>query len=106
MSAVVFIACSLTLLVAVLSRSFISYFALINVISFSLIAIDKVKANNQFYRIREVDFYIMFGFGGWVGGLLAMDSFSHKTRKGSFLVYITIASVVNVLLTMKFYGYL
>lgn len=105
MSAVVFIACALTLFVAVLSKSFFTYFTLINVLSFALIAVDKLKANNQFYRIREVDIYIMFGFGGWVGGLAAMTFFRHKTRKGNFLVSITIASVVNILITMKFYGY-
>lgn len=63
-----------------------------------IIAIDKLKSINHFYRIREIEIFLLFGFGGWIGGLLSMMLFRHKINKISFLANSTLSLITNLLL--------
>ena len=106
MSIALFIACSLVLLLASFSGVFLQYCALLNVLAFLTVCLDKFKSTYNFYRIRETDFYMMFLFGGWIGGLFAMIMFRHKTSKISFLIKATVASVASIAFFVKIMGFI
>lgn len=62
------------------------YAAVINVATFVVFAVDKVKAIRKKWRIREAVLFGMSLAGGAVGGLLAMDICNHKVNKMHFMV--------------------
>jgi uncharacterized membrane protein YsdA (DUF1294 family) len=106
MSAVTAVACLLVLLVAVLSKSLGLYWVVINVVACGIVAVDKFRGLNQWYRTRESDFYVLYLFGGWIGGLLGMMFLRHKTRKASFLTATAVASAINVIVTARLVGWI
>lgn len=60
------------------------YLTIINIITFTLFAVDKFRAVKRKWRIRES---VLLGFsivGGALGGLLAMQIFRHKTQTAVF----------------------
>lgn len=61
------------------------YYAAINVITFFVFAIDKIKAILGKYRIRELFLFGLCILGGGIGGLLSMDLFNHKVSKMHFM---------------------
>jgi uncharacterized membrane protein YsdA (DUF1294 family) len=77
-----------------------------NVLAFLFVVGDKLKSMAQFYRTRESDFYVMFLFGGWVGGIAAMIIFRHKTRKINFLVSAAVASVLSIIVSFRVFGWM
>lgn len=78
----------------------IIYLIIINILSYSLMGIDKYKAITNKWRISE---YTLFGIsllGGSLGTLLGMFTFHHKTKKNSFRILIPIFLIINILLIM------
>ena len=76
----------------------IIYLIIINILSFSLMGIDKYKAITNKWRISE---YTLFGIsllGGSLGTLLGMFTFHHKTKKNSFRILIPIFLIINIIL--------
>ncbi|MDI5894125.1 DUF1294 domain-containing protein [Flavobacterium algoritolerans] len=61
------------------------YFPLINLVAFSIIAVDKRLAIQQKRRISERNLLLTSLIGGTIGSGLAMLFFRHKTSKMSFL---------------------
>lgn len=62
----------------------ILFFAIINVVAFALMGIDKYKAKKHLWRIPEATLFLFVIIGGSVGGLLGMYAFHHKTRHWYF----------------------
>lgn len=56
----------------------------INIITFAVFGIDKKKAIDGKFRIKELTLFILSLLGGSLGGLIAMHTFHHKTRKWYF----------------------
>ena len=73
-------------------------FVMINVISFSLYGIDKRRAKQSRWRIRESVLlgatWLMGGVGAWAG----MRVFRHKTKHTAFVVSAPLAAVLQLLL--------
>ncbi|NLZ54446.1 MAG: DUF1294 domain-containing protein [Thermoanaerobacteraceae bacterium] len=59
--------------------------ALINVLAFILIGIDKYKSKRNRWRISEKTFFTVSVFGGSAGVLIGMYFFRHKTRHLNFV---------------------
>ncbi len=53
----------------------------INLISFAAFGIDKRKAVKGRFRISELTLFVLSLAGGSLGGLAAMYTFRHKTKK-------------------------
>lgn len=71
------------------------WLALTNVVSFLLFAWDKFRSDGSGgNRISEFNLVAMGAVGGWLGGLLAMLLFRHKTAKLSFKLKYALAFVV------------
>jgi uncharacterized membrane protein YsdA (DUF1294 family) len=81
------------------ARIILCYFLLVNVATFLLRGMDKWKAVLQKRRISEKMLLLFCALGGWMGGLLAMGAWHHKTVKSAFLVrfYLIVGMWVVVL---------
>ena len=62
------------------------YYAIINIATFIVFAIDKIKALRNKWRIREIILLGMCLLGGGFGGMLAMDLFNHKVKSLHFMI--------------------
>ena len=56
----------------------------INLLLFTLMGIDKLKAKRGLWRIPEKTLFLTAALGGSIGGILGMQLFRHKTRHNSF----------------------
>ncbi|PID82636.1 MAG: hypothetical protein CSB16_00675 [Clostridiales bacterium] len=62
------------------------YYILVNIITFILYLVDKLKAIKGKYRISEKTLIVLSIIGGSLGALLSMKIFRHKTRKSIFII--------------------
>lgn len=69
-----------------------------NCLSFILMYVDKGKAIRNKRRIPEKTFVVLALFGGGLGIILSGLLFRHKTSKASFILKITLAILLNILL--------
>ena len=82
----------------------IIYIALINIIAFCMMGIDKHKAKKKKYRIPEKSLFLSAILGGSIGAILGMRYFHHKTLHKQFkygmpgILIIQIAIVAYVIL--------
>ncbi len=64
------------------------YYVCVNIILCCMMGVDKRRATRGAWRIKEAHLLWMGVVGGFLGGLLGMTIFHHKTRKIYFhLVY-------------------
>lgn len=76
------------------------YLALINFATAVMYIIDKIRARNNSWRIRERTLLLLALAGGSVGALLAMKLFHHKTKKESFLLWFVLILILQVILLL------
>ncbi len=74
------------------------YLALINLISFFFIGLDKMKAQLDHSRVRERTLWFLTLIGGSLGTLLGMRYFRHKTQKLSFQAVVAVILVIQILI--------
>ena len=60
------------------------YLAAINVVTFFLYGIDKLKAKRSKWRISEATLIWLSVFGGSIGACLGMKAWHHKTQHKKF----------------------
>ena len=56
-----------------------TYFAVINLIGFALMGIDKYRAKKRAFRIPEATLFIVAIIGGSIGSIAGMYIFRHKS---------------------------
>lgn len=61
------------------------YLAVLNLVGFSMMGIDKWKAKHKKWRISEKALFASALFGGSIGAILGMYLFHHKTRHWYFV---------------------
>ena len=74
----------------------IIYLIVINVIGFLIMLIDKKKAENNSWRIKEKTIFIVTLLGGGIGTISGMYTFRHKTRKMYFVIGLTLIVIVEI----------
>jgi uncharacterized membrane protein YsdA (DUF1294 family) len=74
-----------------------NYLFLINVGSLALMGFDKLSAKAGSERVPEMWFLLISLAGGFVGAVLGMFAFYHKTSKTSFQIKIAAAAVLGTL---------
>ncbi len=77
--------------------------ALINIIAFILVAVDKRKSESAGRRVPEVYFFVWAIFMASPGVLAGMFVFRHKTRKLSFVLGIGLLLIQQTLLAYLLY---
>ena len=73
----------------------LTYLLLINILSFALFAIDKIKAKRKKWRISEKILLSISIIGGAIGSLIAMVVFKHKLSKKIFYIGVPILIILN-----------
>lgn len=82
-----------------------AYFALINLIAFALMGIDKRKAIKGAFRIPEATLFIIAIIGGSIGSIAGMYTFRHKTRHFKFVYGMPAILIIQILLiVLLFYA--
>jgi len=77
-------------------------YLLMNIISYQVMAADKVRAKKHRQRVPERTLFILAALGGGLGSMLAMRSKRHKTKHISFRLGMPFLLIVNIFV----YGYL
>lgn len=85
---------------------FLAYLSIINLLSFTFMSIDKVKAKNRKYRISENMLIGLSVIGGSTGTLLGMVLFKHKTNKKKFYIGVPIIYILNQIIIFVIFRYI
>jgi len=85
------------------------YYIIINLVSFSFSALDKVKARKNKWRIKENTLHLFSFLGGVYGSLLSMKFLRHKTKKIKFKIITAVAFIIHTaiiwyLLYLKYFS--
>ncbi len=72
------------------------YYAVINLVLFIMMAVDKQKAKKGHWRISETTLLVMGLMGGAIGAILGMKAFHHKTQKVYFYMVYICAVIIHV----------
>lgn len=68
-----------------------------NIITFSMMGIDKYKAEHNLWRIRESTLLLAaFAMGG-LGALIGSRAFRHKTQKTIFKIFLPLSIFFNMI---------
>jgi uncharacterized membrane protein YsdA (DUF1294 family) len=68
-----------------ISASFAAiWFAAFSVVTFLAFGFDKWRASRSGSRVPELSLVMLGALGGWLGGLIGMVVFRHKTAKWTF----------------------
>lgn len=76
----------------------IYYLMFINIVTFFVYGIDKVKAKKNKRRISESTLLILAVVGGTIGALLAMNVWRHKTMHKKFKYGLPLMLLVQIVL--------
>ena len=82
-----------------LLQAYAIYFAVMNVLDFFLMFLDKRLARRHKWRIPEKTLLCVAALGGSLGGLLGMHLCHHKTKHPQFYITLPILVVLHVGLT-------
>ena len=69
--------------------------AVMNVVSFALMGIDKRRARRGAWRISEKALFLITACFGGLGGVLGMKVFHHKTQHWYFRVFFPLLPVLQ-----------
>ncbi len=76
----------------------------LNVVTFFVYSIDKLKAKHAKWRISEATLLILAAIGGSVGAWLGMKVWHHKTLHKKFKYGVPAILIAQVALVIKYYG--
>ena len=74
----------------------LAYFAVITIVAFALMGIDKHKAKKGAYRIPEASLFVTALLGGSIGAVAGMLIFHHKTNHWYFQAFMPLITLVQV----------
>ena len=75
-----------------------TYLIIINIIGFITCFIDKRKAINNKYRIKEITLLLISLIGGCFGFFFFLYMFHHKTKKLKFILLVPIMIITWIVL--------
>ena len=84
----------------------LGYLLIMNVIGFVLMFVDKKRAQNNQWRIKEATLFLSAAIGGSIGSMLGMKVFRHKTKHWSFLIGMPAIFIIQVALAAGYFIYL
>ena len=76
------------------------YLAVVNLVGFCIMGIDKLKAKRHAWRIPEAALFAVAIFGGSIGSIIGMYTFRHKTKHMSFVVGMPVILGIQVLIVV------
>lgn len=85
---------------SLLSRIFIIYLFIVNILGFALMGLDKHKARKGLWRIPEKTLFLAAVLGGSIGSILGMYTFHHKTRHWYFVAGMPAILILQIALAI------
>ncbi len=79
------------------------YLAIMNLVGFLLMGIDKAKAKRHAFRIPEATLFLVAAFGGSIGSIIGMYTFRHKTKHKSFVIGMPVILAVQIISVIAIY---
>lgn len=79
---------------------------LVNLLTFVLYGVDKLRAKQADRRIPERTLLLLPYLGGSVGALLGMWIFRHKTKHLKFRILVPLALLLQIAVVVALYWYL
>ncbi len=79
------------------------YLAIMNLVGFLLMGIDKAKAKRHAFRIPEATLFLVAAFGGSIGSIIGMYTFRHKTKHKSFVIGMPVILAVQIIAVIAIY---
>lgn len=76
------------------------YLIIINILSFILYGIDKLKAIKKKERISEKALILIGILGGSIGSLIGMNLFRHKTKKLKFIIFLPLILIIHIIVVI------
>lgn len=92
--------------IGILLMIVLGYLLIVNVLGFVLMFVDKKRAQNNQWRIKEATLFLTAAIGGSIGSMLGMKVFRHKTKHWSFLIGMPAIFIVQVALVIGYFVYL
>lgn len=80
------------------------YYAIINIILYVTMVIDKKRAQKNGWRIPEKNMFVLAVLGGGLGGLVAMVSKRHKNRHMDFILVFTTTAILHMVAAFLLIG--
>lgn len=87
-------------------KIFLIYLIIINIATLLVFLIDKLKAKNDSWRIRENTLLLLSILGGSSGALLGMVLCKHKINKLKFTIVIPVIFIIHRILEIFIFSYL
>ena len=81
-----------------MTEALLYYLIVINIVTFLVYGIDKVKAKQGSWRISEVSLLILAVIGGCIGALLGMKIWHHKTMHKKFKYGVPAILIIQIIL--------
>lgn len=76
------------------------YLAIINIIGFIIMGIDKRRAKKRSFRVPEATLFLIAVIGGTIGSIIGMYTFRHKTLKWYFVYGMPAILLVQVIIVI------
>ncbi len=76
------------------------YAAIVNLVSFIVMGIDKRKARKRAFRIPEATLFVLAIIGCSLGSIIGMHLFRHKTRHWYFLYGMPVILALQIILIL------
>ncbi len=83
-------------------KIYLIYILILNIFSFILMGIDKIKAIKKQSRISESKLLMISILGGSLGSIVAMFLFRHKINKLRFKLIFLLSLLLHICLIYKF----
>ena len=80
---------------------FLIYIALINLIAFFAMFVDKRRAIQGLWRIKESTLLLFAAMGGSIGEYIGIYTFRHKTKHLKFTLGIPLIMLIQILIFTK-----
>ncbi len=75
----------------------LGYLAMVNLVGFTLMGVDKRKAIKHSWRISEATLFLIALIGGSVGSFIGMHVFRHKTKHWYFVWGMPIIMIIQII---------
>ena len=82
------------------SSYFIVYLIALNVVTFLVYGLDKLKAKRRKWRIREASLLLLAVLGGSIGAWLGMKVWDHKTQHKKFKYGVPLILLLQIVLLL------
>lgn len=80
------------------------YLIIMNIVGFLSMGVDKMRAKNGKWRIKEKTLFLVAIIGGSAGSVLGMNIFHHKTKHRVFVIGMPLILILQTICILFLFG--